>query len=365
MALRFGVVGTGHWARTTHGATLARLAREGRAELAGVWGRDPARTAAAASAVGTTAYPSFDALLDDVDAVTFAVPPTAQALLAERAAAAGRHLLLEKPVATDADAARRLEAAVTAAGVASAVFFTRRYDPATAAWVAAARATGGWTGGHGEWSARIEGGPYADSAWRKELGALWDVGPHALGLMLPLLGEVAAVTAVPGPGDTTHLVLRHRSGASSSATLSMTVPVPAKAQTLVAYGDNGRTAIPDVRFDTPECFANAVSALVRAAAGSEVEIPDVHFGRHVVEVLAAADLSRRSDRTVEVQMHAEGQAGDGRLEEVERRLAEMDARYGITPDVQTAIVPEEVADERRVLVEERRRLRGETVPGQA
>jgi hypothetical protein len=48
-----------------------------------------------------------------------------------------------------------------------------------------------------------------------------------------------------------------------------------------------------------------------------------------------------------------------RLAEVERELAELDERHGINPRLETAIVPEEVADQRRRLVEEKRRLQGE------
>ena len=52
------------------------------------------------------------------------------------------------------------------------------------------------------------------------------------------------------------------------------------------------------------------------------------------------------------------ESDEARLTEVERELAELDERYGINPSLPTAIVPEEVADQRRVLVEERRRLTG-------
>ena len=45
-----------------------------------------------------------------------------------------------------------------------------------------------------------------------------------------------------------------------------------------------------------------------------------------------------------------------RLAQVTQELADLDERYGINPSLPTAIVPEEVADQRRVLVEERRRL---------
>ncbi|WP_410095188.1 Gfo/Idh/MocA family oxidoreductase [Streptomyces sp. wa22] len=56
-----------------------------------------------ATAHGTEAYTGeegLDALLAASDAVAFAVPPDVQAPLAVRAAEAGCHLLLDKPVAT-------------------------------------------------------------------------------------------------------------------------------------------------------------------------------------------------------------------------------------------------------------------------
>ncbi|NEB08709.1 gfo/Idh/MocA family oxidoreductase, partial [Streptomyces coelicoflavus] len=71
--------------------------------------------------------------------------------------------------------------------------------------------------------------PFADSPWRREKGALWDVGPHALSVLLPVLGDARRVAAAaPGPGDTVHLVLDHAGGASSTLTLSLTAP-PAAA----------------------------------------------------------------------------------------------------------------------------------------
>src|SRR3569833_1599304 len=96
MALRFGLLGTGHWAAEAHGAALARHPG---VEFAGVWGRNPAKSADLAGRYGVRAYDSVNALLSDVDAVAVAVPPDVQADLALRAANAGKHLLLDKPVA--------------------------------------------------------------------------------------------------------------------------------------------------------------------------------------------------------------------------------------------------------------------------
>ena len=87
-----------------------------------------------------------------MDAVTIALPPDVQAPLAERAAAAGKHLLLEKPIALDVAGADRVVDAVRDAGVASVVFFTFRFQPATSTWLTQAGRTR-LAGGAGSWLA--------------------------------------------------------------------------------------------------------------------------------------------------------------------------------------------------------------------
>ena len=83
--LRFGLVGTGYWARIAHAPALASA--EG-IELAAVWGRDPQAAAALAQAHGTTGYEDIAAFLAAVDGVAFAVPPDVQAPIAAAAARA-------------------------------------------------------------------------------------------------------------------------------------------------------------------------------------------------------------------------------------------------------------------------------------
>ncbi|MBE7323879.1 Gfo/Idh/MocA family oxidoreductase [Nocardioides sp. Y6] len=84
--LRVGVVGTAHWARTVHAA--GAVAAE-QADLVALWGRTPEKVAPVAERYGVTAADSFDALLEQVDVVTFAVPPQVQPELAARAARPG------------------------------------------------------------------------------------------------------------------------------------------------------------------------------------------------------------------------------------------------------------------------------------
>lgn len=291
MTLRFGLVGTGYWATEVHATGL--LAHPG-AQLWGVWGRNPETTRLTADELGIVACSSPEELFAQVDAVAFAVPPDAQAPLAVQAAAAGCHLLLEKPVATRVGDADRIVAAADASGVSGIVFLTRRFVPDTAAWLRETGAQGGWYGGHLEWVGTLAapGSPFAESAWRYERGALWDGGPHALSLVLAVLGAVEAVTARPGPGDTTHLVLRHAGGASSTATMSSTVPPPARNQLLQVYGSGGRSQSPVVRFDPVDCHRRAVSALLSAVETGRPHECDLRLGREITAVLAAAERSR-------------------------------------------------------------------------
>ena len=105
-----------HWARITHAPALASTAG---IELAAVWGRNAEAAAALADSYHCGWYDNFDDFLAGVDAVAFAVPPDVQAELAVRAARAGRHLLLEKPIATTERGRGRLGASGAGRGVAS------------------------------------------------------------------------------------------------------------------------------------------------------------------------------------------------------------------------------------------------------
>src|SRR3954471_12939570 len=123
--MRFGVVGTGFWAREIHATSLAEHPD---AELVGVWGRDLTKAKALGAQFDVQGYDDLDALLAQVDAVSFSLPPDVQVPLAIRAAEAGKHLLLEKPIALTVEDADRLVAAVRAHRGGSLVFFLLRLE---------------------------------------------------------------------------------------------------------------------------------------------------------------------------------------------------------------------------------------------
>jgi predicted dehydrogenase len=295
--MRFGLFGTGPWAQLAHAPGLARHSG---VELAGVWGRDEAKATALAAEHGAKAYADIDALIDAVDAVAIALPPDVQAPIALRAARAGKHLLLDKPVAFTAEAAGEIASVVAQTGLASVVFFTRRFMPQLRDFLDQAVATGGWLEARVDHVGTIydEGNPYGASPWRRESGGLWDVGPHALALVLPVLGPVTEVTALVGARDMSHVLLRHAGGGISTLTLSVDVPPAAAREEAIFAGEAGIITAPDQPWDPVTAFGIALDQLLAAAAGGPPVELDVRFGATVTAILAAVAESAGTGRTV-------------------------------------------------------------------
>ncbi|KUN77639.1 oxidoreductase [Streptomyces bungoensis] len=287
--MRTGLLGTGPWARAAHAPALAGHTG---LDFAGVWGRRPEAAAALAAEHGVRAYGDVDALLADVDAVALALPPAVQAPLAVRAARAGRHLLLDKPLAVTAADGRAVAEAAERAGVASVVFFTTRFQKEPEAWIEEQAAEAGWFTARGQWLGAVFTGdsPFAASPWRREKGALWDVGPHALSVLLPVLGDVRQVLAAAnGPADTVHLVLDHATGASSTLTLSLTAPPAAAGADLELRGEAGVSLLPRGSEDAVAALTRAADALLTAARTGRPHPCDAGFALRITEILAAAE----------------------------------------------------------------------------
>ena len=298
--MRFGLAGTGYWAGIAHAAALASTPG---VSLAAVWGRNLDAAGALAAEHGAAAFSDVGAFLDAVDAVAFAVPPDVQAPLAVRAADAGKHLLLEKPVALSVSDAEKLVAAVDAAGVASVVFFTHQFNTEIRAWLADERARGaggGWSGGVAVWlGAALQPDSPFNTPWRRDKGGLWDLGPHVVAMLWACLGPVTSVTAVAGGTDVTHLVLRHSGGASSAATVTLSAPPAAAGNNLFVWGEAGRSVMPATPDDPVDALRVAALELVASAESGRPHPCDVRFGRDVVRVLADAQAQLEAARSAE------------------------------------------------------------------
>jgi predicted dehydrogenase len=283
--MRFGLVGTGPWAAMAHGPGLAGVDE---VEFVGVWGRHLDRARPLAEQLGVRAYDDYAALLSDVDAVAFTVPPEVQAAMATEAAKAGKHLLLEKPVATSVPAARAL--ADAARDVASVVFFTDRFASTSRAWFEDVRRTGGWHGAWMRWFSALQqaDNPFGSSPWRHQMGALWDTGPHAFSTLTAALGPVTGVVAAAGAGDLVNLTLRHEAGPTSTVTLTQFAPPAAETYDVTLWGDAGFSAMPQRQGSPHEPLAVAARELIASADSGEPHEVDVRFGARVVELVAEA-----------------------------------------------------------------------------
>ncbi len=100
-------------------------------EPVALWHPRPERVEEASARTGIQGFDSFNALLADpeVEALVIATPPAARFSLAQAALQAGKHLLLEKPVALHADQVEELQRLALARQLCVAVDFEYRAVP--------------------------------------------------------------------------------------------------------------------------------------------------------------------------------------------------------------------------------------------
>jgi UDP-N-acetyl-2-amino-2-deoxyglucuronate dehydrogenase len=127
-SLRFAVVGCGDIGDSNAKA----IAAAGNAELVVSYDSVAALAAATAAKRGGRVASTLDEAFDPaaVDAVLLSVPHDLHAPLVRRAAEAGLHVIVEKPLAVDLPSARSAIDAAAAAGVTLSVCFPFRYEPA-------------------------------------------------------------------------------------------------------------------------------------------------------------------------------------------------------------------------------------------
>lgn len=186
-SVRLAVVGAGGWGRN-HVRTCAELGL-----LALVCDTDQSRREAAARDHDVDTTASFeDVLASEVDGVVLATPAETHADLAVRALDAGKHVLVEKPMALSADEARRMQDAATAAGRVLMVDHVLEYHPAVRKLndMVAEGELGRilYLSSH-----RLNFGRV-----RTEEDSLWSFAPHDLSMMTNLLGALPTEVSCRG-----------------------------------------------------------------------------------------------------------------------------------------------------------------------
>ena len=232
--LRFGVIGAGAWG-LNH---VRAIEAEPRCELVVVADPDPRtfeHVAALTPSARCVADPDELLAMAQVDAVVIASPAPTHASLAVSALAAGKHILVEKPLAMTAQDARAVETARRASGCVGMVGHLMVYHPAVVR-LRELLQSGALGQLHYLHSTRVNLGRL-----RRDENALWSFGPHDLSMIDYLLDgrEPQSVTArgqcvlQPGVEDVVFLTLRYATGEMANIHLSWLNPRKERRLTLV------------------------------------------------------------------------------------------------------------------------------------
>jgi predicted dehydrogenase len=248
---RIAIVGLG-MAVTPHAQSLRDLAD--RVDVVGAFSRTPKRRTDFAQRFALPVTDDLDALAGDrsIAAVLILTPPRTHLPLVERFAAAGKHILLEKPLEADTARAEAVVEACERAGVRLGVVLQHRFRPA-------ARALAGWLreGALGDIAAASVSVPwwrpqtYYDEPGRGTLerdggGVLLTQAIHTLDLFLsltPPLSEVAGFAATTPlhrmeTEDIACAALRFRNGALGTLDAT-TASYPGFAERITIVGTRG------------------------------------------------------------------------------------------------------------------------------
>jgi len=332
----FGIVGTGVIA-AMHAAAIATLPRARLAAVTDVTDVADGAAAAFAAARGCAAEPGLDQLLarPDVDVVCVCVPSGLHAEVGVRAARAGKHLVVEKPIDVTLAAADRLIEAARAAGVALTVISQHRFDPGL---IELKRLLGDGALGRlvlAEASTKwYRTQAYYDSAgwrgtWAMDGGSLMNQGIHYVDLLRWCMGPVTEVTAVCATQahqveveDTALAIVGFGSGAVGTI-LSSTAAYPGFPQRLEITGTDGTVIVEDGRIvrrafgpQAGASEAEAIGALGAAADPAAIEVAS--HAAQIADLLAAIEEGRAPA--------VDGQAGRDALEIV--RAVYTSARTG-------------------------------------
>src|SRR5215472_4824319 len=245
--VRAAILGLGRWGRSLVNSVQGK---SGDIQFVAAYTRTRATAESFCRDKGIPFVDSYAEVLADpaVDAVVLATPHSQHADQLRQAAAARKHIFVEKPMTLDLASARDAAAAARKAGVMLAVGFCRRFHPSVVEL--RQRKAGGRLGSVvamvGQHTTSTQFFLAADN-WRSDpaeapAGAMTAVGVHLLDHMIELAGRVREVHCVTqrygaGPADdTTTLLLRFMSGVAGTIFCSVAT---ATSFSFTVYGTKG------------------------------------------------------------------------------------------------------------------------------
>ena len=290
MTLRWGIVTTGRHAEHKIAPAIAATPS---AELVAVYSRDQGRADAFAERHGAqAAYSSLDTLLQDtrVDAVFVTSPNALHARQTVQAAQAGKHVLVEKPMATTIDDAVAMIRACREHGVRLGVGFHLRCHPAhqEARRVVEAGTLGPIALAQGQWGFGVRG--QATVPPRPPLQQWWDdpamiggastlmgTGVHVLDLLRFVLNQDITEVTACADGQTPEqpleqlltMTLRFADGTLATATCGRRLPD--SENDLALYGSLGRLVGRDTLRESRQGALDIVSETVNTATTFDLD----------------------------------------------------------------------------------------------
>jgi predicted dehydrogenase len=273
--LRVAFAGCGRATATLHLPALARVAG---VEVVAVADPDvgAARAVAARFGIGAV-HDDPAALLDgDADLIAVCTPPAGHAAVALGALAAGRHVLVEKPLTLDADEADALVAAAERAGTVAATGFNlrRHRQVLEARRMLEAGDLGRLQLVRAHWTA----GPRPEG-WRRDTAAggspLWEMGIHHFDLWRHLTGAEPVDLHAVGAGGACAVSARSPDGVLLASTLATGT---SDANVIELVGDRASLVVTTYVASGPHVLpvgrqAGGVATRARAALRSAATLP--------------------------------------------------------------------------------------------
>jgi predicted dehydrogenase len=256
--IRAAIVGIGRWGRTLVNSVQGK---SGAIRFTAGYTRTRASAEAFCRENGIALKDDLGELLADpaIDAVVFATPHSRHGAQVERAAAARKHVLMEKPFTLDVASAKAALDAVARSGVVLGVAFPRRFHPAISELKT--RIADGRLGtvSHCESAqASPTGLTMSPDYWRSDpqeapAGAMTATGVHNLDALIYLFGEIDEVYCtslrriMPRLEDTTTVMLGLANGISATLYCSL---VTAPTYRFAVYGTRAAVelATPELEF---------------------------------------------------------------------------------------------------------------------
>jgi predicted dehydrogenase len=278
-----------------------RLSGNATVKLLGVAEPDKSRHAAI-EAAGLAVFPSFEAALDhpQAEGIVLTTPNWLHEEQVAAAAAAGKHVLCEKPLGLTAESARRSVEACKTAGVQLGVGHERRYEPAMLALKAAIEREQLGTIMHAEAAFshdKLIGVPKGDWRTSKTIApaaGMTAMGIHLTDLLISFFGRVKTVQAMTADrilgwetGDVATVQLGFEQG--MTATLSAVLYTPHFIRMHVFGTKRWIQVLNDSHPDTP----GGKVRYMTAETGTDLSVENLEWNDSVVANLEAFALASR------------------------------------------------------------------------